>query len=593
MKSVQSIHWDLSELHDSTSVDTATPRIDDIEQRANEFSDQYKGRVSNLTASEIHSALKNYELIRSDLYQISQFAHLNYSVDIQDAEILKFVSLIDERASKISNILLFFFLEVGQVPKETLDHWCDDFINEPYRYVLVQAVDKNQYRLTEKEEQLINLKDLTGIDALRKMYGEHTSRYEFKLTVDGQEKVMNGSECRALRYHDDPNVRRDAMQLFFERYQTDEHIMVHLFNSIIKDYNIERIHRGYDAPISGMNIHNDLPNELVHKLHELTTESNVLVQRYYALKQQILGLDQMTLADIYAPMQHDVPTISWESAKQTVLESFQQFDDQFYEYAKDMFDSNRVDVFPSKVKRGGAFCSSSRPEIRPYVMLNYLGKQRDVATLAHELGHAIHAYFSSNQPLVNYHAILPVCETASVFCEMLVVDALKKSATSKQEKMVLLATKLEDIFATSHRQNMFSCFEQRIHDKISSSRLSAPELCEIYAQGLKDMFGDSVKIPKEYHWEWATIPHMLDVPFYVYSYNFGNLLVLGLYQLYLDEGQAFIPKLKRILSAGSSKSPVQLMRDEGIDILSSDFWQGSIAYIESILDELQLTISMD
>jgi oligoendopeptidase F len=301
----------------------------------------------------------------------------------------------------------------------------------------------------------------------------------------------------------------------------------------------------------------------------------------------------MTLADIYAPMQHDAPAISWDNAKQIVLDSFQQFDDQFYAYAKDMFDSNRVDVFPSKVKRGGAFCSSSRPEIRPYVMLNYLGKQRDVATLAHELGHAIHAYFSSNQPLVNYHAILPVCETASVFCEMLVVDALKKSATSKQEKMVLLATKLEDIFATSHRQNMFSCFEQKIHDKMSSSRLSSSELCEIYAQGLKDMFGDSVDIPMEYHWEWATIPHMLDVPFYVYSYNFGNLLVLGLYQLYLHEGQAFIPKLKRILSAGSSKSPVELMRDEGIDILSSDFWQGSISYIESILNELQLTLSMD
>jgi len=140
---------------------------------------------------------------------------------------------------------------------------------------------------------------------------------------------------------------------------------------------------------------------------------------------------------------------------------------------------------------------------------------------------------------------------------------------------------------------MFSCFEQQIHDKISISRLSSQELCEIYAQGLKDMFGDSVEIPTEYHWEWATIPHMLDVPFYVYSYNFGNLLVLGLYQLYLDEGQAFIPKLKRILSAGSSKSPVELMGDEGIDILSSDFWQGSISYIESILDELQLTISMD
>ena len=174
------------------------------------------------------------------------------------------------------------------------------------------------------------------------------------------------------------------------------------------------------------------------------------------------------------------------------------------------------------------------------------------------------------------------------------VDALKKSATSNREKMVLLATKLEDIFATSHRQNMFSCFEQKIHHQNIEFTIIRPRNNgHLYAQGLSDMFGDSVDIPLEYHWEWATIPHMLDVPFYVYSYNFGNLLVLGLYQLYLDEGESFIPKPKRILSSGSSKSPVQLMRDEGIDILSTEFWQRSISFIESTLDELQMTVSMD
>ncbi len=593
MQEVKDIHWDLSDLHDSLSVDDAIPLLDSIQSKAQSFSDDYKGNVQGLGASGIHDALVIYDGIRSELYQLSQFAHLNYSVDIQDSNILKFVSMVDECSSKIANILLFFFLEIGEVSQQKLTEWCDDDCNTVYRYVLTQAVKKNRYRLSEKEEQLVNLKDLTGIDALRKMYGEHTSRYEFKLTIDGEEKVMNGSECRALRYHDDPAIRRDAMALFFNQYKQDAHIMVHLFNSIIKDYNIERTHRGYNTPISGMNTRNDLPDELVNTLHDLTTESNRLVQRYYGLKKQILGLDKLTLADIYAPMQVDVPLISWEVAQQTVLDSFLAFDEEFYAHAKDMFDSNRLDVFPSKVKRGGAFCSSSRPEIRPYVMLNYLGKQRDVATLAHELGHAIHAYFSSNQPLINYHAILPVCETASVFCEMLVVDALKKKATSNREKMVLLATKLEDIFATSHRQNMFSRFEQAIHDKISTTRLSAEELCGIYAQSLKEMFGDSVEIPEEYHWEWSTIPHMLDVPFYVYSYNFGNLLVLGLYQLYLDEGETFIPKLKRILAGGSSKSPVELMGDEGIDILSPEFWARSIAFIESILDELEVTISME
>ena len=331
----------------------------------------------------------------------------------------------------------FSFLEIGSISNDVLHSWCDDSKNAPYRYSLTQAVEKNQYRLSEKEEQLVNLKDLTGVEALRKMYGEHTSRYEFKMIVDGEESVMNGTQCRALRYHDNPNVRRDAMRLFFNRYEQDDHVMVHLFNSVIKDYNVERIHRGYSSPIAGMNIRNDLPDKLVDLLHEVTTASNALVQRYYTLKQQVLGLDVMTLSDIYAPMQDNVPLISWDMAKRTVLDSFLAFDDDFYRYSKDMFDSNRLDVFPTKVKRGGAFCSSSRPEIRPYVMLNYLGKQRDVATLAHELGHAIHAYFSSNQPLINYHSILPVCETASVFCEMLVLDALKKQVGSSHENGVI------------------------------------------------------------------------------------------------------------------------------------------------------------
>ncbi len=580
------IHWDLSDLHDSIAIDSVTPQLDDISSLAGSFADQYKGNVHQLDSKALHSALLQYDDIRSKLYQLSQYAHLNYAVDIASAEILKLVSLIDEFLSKISNQLLFFFLEIGQVEKSVLDEWCNDEKNAPYIYSLTEAVKKNKYRLSEKEEQLINLKDLSGVDALKKMYGEHTSRYEFKITIDGQEKTLNGTECRALRYHENPEVRREAMALFFKRYKDDRHLMAQFYNSVIKDFNVERVHRGYESPISTMNLRNDLPDAVVQMLHDITTSSNNLVQRYYHLKRTILKMDRITLADIYAPMEENVPLIDWNDAKSLVLDSFKAFDDEFYAHANDMFETNRIDVFPSKVKRGGAFCSSSRPEIRPYVMMNYLGKQRDVATLAHELGHAIHAYFSSGQPLMNYHAILPVCETASVFCEMLVIDELKKRAKTDQEKMILLAAKLEDIFATSHRQNMFSRFEQAVHGKITTERLSDDDLCELYKEELTRMFGDAVEIPEEYHWEWATIPHMLDVPFYVYSYNFGNLLVLGLYQSYLEEGASFIPKLKRILSSGSAVSPVELLAREGIDILSKSFWLKSIAFIESILDEL-------
>ena len=436
MQKTADIHWDLTELHSTLSIEETQPILDQIKQDVMAFSATYKGTISSVDSSGIFDALMAYDALRARMYKLSQFAHLNYAVDLKDDQILGFVAKLDEFTSLMGNELLFFFLEIGQVNQSKLDEWLADEKNAPYAYTLTQAVRKNKYRLTETEEQLINIKDLNGCDALRKLYAEHTAQYEFKMVVDGEEKVMNGSECRALRYHSDPQVRRDAMALFFKTYSGDQHIMVQLFNAIIKDYNMERQQRGYERPMDIMNTHNDLPNDLVQLLHDVTTESNTIVQEYYQLKKSLLGLDEITLADIYAPVATDQTKVAWEDAKALVLDSFQQFDTEFYDFAKDMFDSNRLDVFPSKVKRGGAFCSSSSPDVRPYVMLNYLGKQRDVSTLAHELGHAIHAYYSADQPLINYHAILPVCETASVFCEMLVIDALKKRQRQKNRRLL-------------------------------------------------------------------------------------------------------------------------------------------------------------
>lgn len=587
MKKTKDITWDLTELHDSILPESLDPLLESIQSSVQAFVSRYKGRVATVSAKELHEGIVEYERMVGQLSRLRQFAHLNYAVDTVNSTILALVSKIDEAYSMMQNEWMFFFLEIGSADSETLNTWRSDPVNQSYKYALTQAVKKNRYRLSEKEEQWINLKDLNGCDALRKLYGEHTSKYTFSVTIDGESQSMNGTQCRALRYHQDPAVRRAAMKTFYAAYEQDAHIMTHLFNTIIKDGGIEREKRGYSTAIEPMNITNDLPNKLVDMLHDITTESNALVQRYYRLKQQVLGLSTMTLADIYAPMTDDVASIDWDDAKQLVLNSFQAFDAEFYAFSMAMFEKNRIHAFPSNVKRGGAFCSSSEPGVLPFVMLNHLGKPRDVSTMAHELGHAIHAMYSKEQSLINYHAILPICETASVFCEMLVGDALKQTCQTPIEKMVLLSNKLEDMFATSHRQNMFSRFEQRIHAGMLKGRLSSNELCTIYVEELTKMFGDSVQIPDEYRWEWATIPHMLDVPFYVYSYNFGHLLVLGLYQLYLEQGTAFIPKLKRLLQAGASISPVELLASEGIDITTDTFWRKSVSYIDAVVDEFE------
>jgi len=280
----------------------------------------------------------------------------------------------------------------------------------------------------------------------------------------------------------------------------------------------------------------------------VTTESYSLVQRYYSLKAKMLNLPELTLSDIYAPLPDADRFYPFEEAKTLVLDAFQAFDEEFHTLTKTMFTEQRIDAPVEQGKRGGAFCSSSTPDLKPYVLLNYTGKVRDVSTMAHELGHAIHAMFSRQQNLTNYHSILPLAETASIFSEMVLTDYLLKNETDTAVKKALLTGKLEDIFATSHRQNMFSSFEIAAHAAINQNLQSADDLCELYSGELKKMFGNSVQMTAEYAWEWSSIPHIFNVPFYVYAYNFGNLLVLALYQQYLEEGASFKPRYKNFLS---------------------------------------------
>ena len=390
--------------------------------------------------------------------------------------------------------------------------------------------------------------------------------------------------------HEDPKVRREAMKLVDSEYEKNSMVITHIFNNIIKDYNVERKLRGYKSAISIRNTGNDLDDKAVASLHAVTKKSYPLVQRYYKLKKKILKLDDITLADIYAPMPQTSKKYSWDEAKKIVLDSFKDFDQEFHDFAKVMFDEHRIDAPVEAKKRGGAFCSGSTPDIKPYVLVNFMGKPRDVMTLAHELGHAIHDFYAARQSLFNYFPILPLAETASVFSEMIVTDKLLKEETNKKERQALLTEKLEDIFATSHRQNMFSSFEHVVHDKITGSILSTDDLKSLYKEELTAMFGTSVTIPDEYEWEWSTIPHIFEWPFYVYSYNFGNLLVMALYEQYKEAPETFPDKLKELLECGGSKSPKDILKIVKADITKEAFWEKSLTYIEGLLDELESTL---
>jgi oligoendopeptidase F len=584
----ENVRWDLTDLCNGIGDPKIEAVLNNGVKEAKQFAEDYKGKLNTLSDTDLKDAFEKFESIFTPLYKISQFSGLAVSVNTSDDVTKTLEMSVEEKLSNISNQLVFFNLELAKLDNlETLEN---SAVLSNYKYSLEQTRKTQKYNLSEKEEQLSTLKNITGKNAFKKLYGEFTSNFSFDFEIDGKTKKMTLEEIRALRQHPDAKVRQRAMKTVLDTFKDNKLIFTNIFNNIIKDFNINKDTRNYPSPISVMNINNDLDDKSVQALIDVTTESYSLVQRYYKLKKKMLGLEKLTLADIYAPLPDVSKKYSYEESKQLVLDAFKSFDDDFYEMAKSMFDEQRIDAPAVANKRGGAFCSSSSPDVKPYVLLNFTGNLRDVSTMAHELGHAIHAMLASKQSLFNYHSILPLAETASVFSEMVLTNMLLNQDLDKSTKMTLLTSKLEDIFATSHRQNMFSRFEIASHDLISNKLASSDELCGLYRKELELMFGDAVEYTDEYDWEWSTIPHMLNVPFYVYAYNFANLLVLALYQQFLDEGDNFIPKFKEFLASGGSASPTELTSGLGIDINDANFWRKSVKFIESLIDQLETLI---
>lgn len=586
----EKIRWNLSDLFSGLDDPKIESVLSDAEGKADTFVEKYRGKLAALTPAELNQAFKDEEALIGPLYRLSQYTSLNTAADTSDEVAKALDARVDEALSKISNKLVFFNLELGAMPEKDYAKFDGAPELKDFRYPLYQTRKNARYNLSEKEEQILNLKNLTSMRANQKLYDELTSSFQFEFELDGEIQKLNGSQLRALRVHPDKDVRRRAMRMFFERYADNKLVISHLYNTIVKDFGLEKDLRGYKTPISIMNTHNDLEEEAVHALIDVTTESYGLVQRYYKIKSQLLALDEMTLADIYAPLPQSPQGYNFDDAKSLVLDAFGSFDGEFQSLAKSMFDEQRVDAPVTPTKRGGAFCSSSTPDLKPYVLLNFTGKLRDVSTMAHELGHAIHAMLGRNRNLSTFHAILPLAETASVFSEMVLTDYFLKREKDDGVKQALLTSKLEDIFATSHRQNMFSRFEIAAHERVNQGLQSSKDFCELYQSELKNMFGNAVSYPEEYQWEWTSIPHIFHVPFYVYAYNFGNLLVLALYQQYLEEGDAFIPKYKKFLSMGSSAKPTEITALVGADISDPEFWRKSLRYIEHLIDELEATL---
>ncbi|HET6821685.1 MAG TPA: M3 family oligoendopeptidase, partial [Anaerolineales bacterium] len=513
------------------------------------------------------------------------FAGLSFAEDTQNQNAQSLLGRVQQFVAEMQNRTLFFNLWWKDLDDANAQRLMD--ASGDYRYYLEEIRHFKPHTLSEAEEKVINLKDVTGSSALVNLYDAVTNRYVFKLEVDGEVKELTRAQLQPYIQGPDPDLRARAYQELYRVFGEDGPVLGQMYQTRARDWHNENIAlRKFSSPIAVRNLANDIPDEAVDVLMDVTKKNAKIFQRYFKMKAKYVGIEKLRRYDIYAPVAKSDKPFEFGEAARMVLESFSAFEPRVGELAQRVFDQDHLDSEVRKGKQGGAFCASINPENTPYVLMNYTGRARDVATLAHELGHAIHAMLASHHSTFTFHSSLPLAETASTFGEMMLTEKLLSEETDEAVRRDILFKQMDDAFATILRQIYFAMFERDAHEMIQKNA-STDELSAAYMKNLEEQFGDSVELSEEFKWEWVSIPHIYHTPFYVYAYAFGQLLVFSLYQQYKAEGESFKPKYLKILSAGGSEAPEKILSEAGIDIRSAKFWQGGFDVLSRMVDELE------
>lgn len=578
--------WSLAELFSG-------PESADLENgftRLNELVTGLEGHRSQLSPdiapADFLAILALYEKIQHQASRVSGFAGLLFTEDTQNQVAQSLTARVDQTIADLTNRALFFDLWWKDLPDEKAAPLLA--VSGDLKYWLETLRAFKPHTLSESEEKIINIKNVTGQNALQMLYSSITNRYTFKLTINGEEKELTRGELMVYVRQADPELRAAAYRELYKVYGDDGSILGQIYQTLVRDWRNEQVSlRKFGSPIAARNKINDLPDTVVDTLLEVARQNVGVFQRYFKLKAHWLGQERLRRYDIYAPVaKSSEKSYPFDQAAHTVFASFREFSPRFAEYAQRVLDQNHLDSVVRKGKRGGAFCWSVAPDLVPWVMVNYQGNADDMATLAHELGHAIHSQMASGHSILTFQSNLPLAETASTFGEMMLVDRLLREEPDESVRRDLLFRQIDDAYATIQRQVFFALFERQAHELINQGA-SVDDLAACYMENLQTQFGDAVEVSNEFKWEWVSIPHIYDVPFYVYAYSFGQLLVFALYQQFKAEGEAFKPRYEKILSTGGSMAPVELLREAGIDVSQASFWQGGFDVIAGLVSQLE------
>jgi len=514
------------------------------------------------------------------------FSGLLFTEDTGDQESLALRGRVDKVIAEAENRTLFF------------DLWWKKLDDENAQRLLTASGDVAYYletlrrfapfTLSEAEEKVINIKNVNGTEGLVTLYDMITNAFTYDVEIDGETKTLTRSEVMVYARDPSPARREAAYRALFGVYEPRKGELAQIYKYVASDWSAENVDlRGVASPISVRNLRNDIPDEVVDLLLQVCRDNVGLYQRFFGLKAKWLGLPKLKRFDVYAPLDESSEIYPFAEGVKIVLDSMRKFSPEVAENAERVLAENHLDSEPREGKDTGAFCYGVLPELTPWVLVNYNDRADDVSTLAHELGHAVHAMLASDHSILTHHSSLPLAETASNFAEMLLLEALLDRNDDPAFRRTMLAKYVDDSYAMVLRQAYFVLFEREAHRMIQEEGATPDQLSAAYLANLREQFGDSIELDEVFQTEWVTIPHIYATPFYCYAYTFGLLLVLGLFQRYKEEGEAFVPKYLKILAYGGAKAPMAILDEVGIDIRTREFWQGGFDLIAGMVDELE------
>ncbi len=578
--------WTLDDLLPPPGSEEMAQFQEDLARRVEAFTRWREELSPTITEARFEALLDEYEALSAGLMRLGAYAHLYFAEDQTNQQALAFKAQAQQFIAEAENKTLFFTLWWKGLEDEVAERLMT--VSGDRRYFLEGLRRFKPHTLSEPEERVINIKDVHGLHELLTLYDMLTSRYTYRLVVDGKEIELTRGELGRYTAGPQADLREKAYRRLLERYAADAVPLGEIYAARVRDWYAENVElRHFSSPIAVRNLSNDIPDEVVETLLKVTRQNISLFQRYFRFKAKALGMERLRRYDIYAPLDDADRHYDFTQALTLVDESYRAFSPRLADLAKRVIEERHLDAEVRKHKADGAFCYGVLPELTPWVLVSFDGRIRDVSTLAHELGHAVHAMMAADHSPLTFHASLPLAETASVFGEMLLTDRMLAEEDDPAVHRTLLNTFLADSYATIVRQAYFVLFEQEAHRLIHQGA-TIDRLHEAYLANLREQFGEAVEVDEGFRYEWLAIPHIYFAPFYCYAYAFGQLLVLALYRKYKAMGrEAFEPLYLRILAHGGATPPAQVLREAGFDMHDPAFWQGGFDLIAEMLDRLE------